>query len=293
MLKTIRLYFKTEFKLFHLVLCLLTAGCSTLVTKELSPEFAKWASFKSPTANEPQVYGSYQMGCLAGAIALPLEGQGYTVVRRSRERYYGHPTMINYLTNLGKSLQQKKYPTMIIEDISYPRGGPFLTGHNSHQIGLDVDISLKSVRTLPTPEESENWVSPSYVEGRKNLLPNWGAEQIQLTELAANAPEVNRIFVAPAIKKYFCEKNPKAPWLYKLRSWWGHDDHLHVRLNCPEGNASCVSQAALDSTNNGCGVELEWWYSAEADADWEKIQKSYGSFKEFPKLPTECDSLKN
>lgn len=283
---------KKSLKYFYLILGFLFVGCTSLFTKEISPEFSNWASLKLPSLGEPKIYGSYQMGCLAGAKALPLKGEGYFVVRQSRERYYGHTTMINYLTDLGKKLHQKKYPNMIIEDISYPRGGPFLHGHNSHQIGLDVDISLKSVQKMPTSEESESWVSPTYVEGRKNLLPNWGPEQINLTELAAQPPEVNRIFVAPAIKKYFCEKNPTAPWLYKLRSWWGHDDHLHVRLNCPADNPNCKPQAALDSTHNGCGVELEWWYSAEADSDWIKIEKSYGGFKEFPKLPAECDVVK-
>lgn len=228
---------------------------------------------------------------MAGAKELPLEGPGYVVVRRSRERYYGHPVMIDYLTELGKILRQKKYPTMIIEDISYPRGGPFLHGHNSHQIGLDVDISLRSVSALPTLTESENWVSPSYVQDRKTLLPNWGTDQIRLTELAASAPEVNRIFVAPAIKKYFCETQPNVPWLYKLRSWWGHDDHLHVRLNCPADSPECKPQAPLDPQNSSCGVELDWWYSAEADAE-SKMAEEQITTRAFPELPALCESVK-
>jgi penicillin-insensitive murein endopeptidase len=99
-----------NFKISHLALCLLFVGCASLITKELSPEFAKWASLKTPSTSEPKIYGSYQMGCLAGAKALPLDGQGYTVVRRSRERYYGHPTLVNYLTELGKKLKQKNTP---------------------------------------------------------------------------------------------------------------------------------------------------------------------------------------
>jgi penicillin-insensitive murein endopeptidase len=267
-------------------------GCSSFMVREASPEFAKWAGLKTPTQGPAKIYGSYQMGCIAGAKELPLEGPGYFVVHRNRARYYGHPVIINYITELGQKIHRNKYPMMIVEDISYPRGGPFLHGHNSHQIGLDVDISLKSVRTPPTVEESENWVSPSYVEDRKILLPNWGPEQIQLTVLAAEAPEVNRIFIAPAIKKYFCEKYANADWQYKLRSWWGHDDHLHIRLNCPADSPDCKPQAALDPKNNGCGVELDWWYSAEADADWKKMISARGSIKEFPKLPMECEAVK-
>lgn len=287
MLQPTRSYLEVMFRFFLLIASLIFFGCSSLTP---SPEFAKWSSIKSPAIGEPLIYGTYQKGCLAGAKQLPLKGVGYVVVRSSRERYYGHPVMIDYLTELGKHLRQKKYPTMIIEDISYPRGGPFLHGHASHQIGLDVDISLRSVSALPTLTESENWVSPSYVQDRKNLLPNWGIEQIRLTELAASAPEVNRIFVAPAIKKYFCETQPNVPWLYKLRSWWGHDDHLHVRLNCPTDSPDCIAQASLDPENSNCGAELDWWYSAEADAEAEKIEQQT-STTEFPDLPAQCESV--
>lgn len=290
------MYNKLKFKeLFIFFSILVFLGCSTFAARQLSPEFAKWAAIKLPSTGESKIYGTYQAGCIGGAKQLALQGEGYYVVKKYRERFYGHPTMIKYLTELGKKLSLKKYPSMIVEDISYPRGGPFLTGHNSHQIGLDVDISLKSVTKAPTEIESENWVSPSYVENRKTLLPNWGPRQIQLTELAASAPEVNRIFVAPAIKKYFCNTTPNAEWLYKLRSWWGHDDHLHVRLNCPADSADCKAQTPLDTTKNGCGEELEWWYSAEADADWEKLQKSYSSKepREFPLLPAQCNVVKD
>ena len=271
--------------------CALALGCTSLTQREPSIEFARWAAIKKPLQGQPLIYGTYQKGCIAGAIPLPAQGPGYYVVQQSHNRYFGHPTMISYLTDLGKEIKQNKYPSMIIEDISYRRGGPFLNGHNSHQIGLDVDISLTPVHAPLTPIESETWTSISYVEDRKNLLPEWGPEQIHLTEIAVNAPEVNRIFVAPAIKKYFCENNKEAPWLYKLRSWWGHDDHLHVRLNCPPDSPDCVSQTALDPKNNGCGVELDWWYSAEADAEAKK-QDEEPSFREFPELPAQCESIK-
>ena len=281
------------FKLSHLALFMVLpifCGCSSFTTREPSPEFAKWAAITSPLAGEPRIYGTYQKGCISGAKALPLEGPGYVVVKKSRNRYYGHPVMVNYLTELGKKIRQKKYPSMLVEDISYPRGGPFLTGHTSHQVGLDADISLTSVPALPTAEQRESMPSPSYAKDRKILLPSWGTEQSQLTMLAANAPEVNRIFVAPAIKKYFCETHPKAEWLYKLRSWWGHDDHLHVRLNCPDDSPDCASQTPLDPKNNGCGVELDWWYSAEADAEAIKVEQE--TTREFPVLPAQCENIK-
>jgi penicillin-insensitive murein endopeptidase len=270
------------------------AACATgpVPAPEPSPEFAKWAAVPSPAAGEAHIYGTYQAGCIAGAATLPLSGKGYFVVHRSRARFYGHPTMISYLKELGKKVRKKRYPTMIIEDISYPRGGPFLHGHNSHQIGLDADISLTSASKLPTPEESEHWGPPSFVKDRKVLLSTWGPEQVHLIQLAADAPEVNRIFVAPAIKKYFCDNFKTKPWLYKLRSWWGHDDHIHVRLNCPAGSVDCKSQPALDpGSTAACDSELAWWYSAEADAEAKK-QEDDSAPREFPVLPAACEAVR-
>ncbi|MGZ3690731.1 MAG: penicillin-insensitive murein endopeptidase [Pseudobdellovibrio sp.] len=269
---------------------LISFGCSS-APKQASPEFAKWAAIKSPTSGETHIYGTYQAGCISGAKKLPISGKGYQVVRTSRERFYGHQNLVNYLTELGKKIQQNKYPTMMIGDMSYPRGGPFYNGHASHQIGLDVDISFNSSHQKKfTNEEIENWPSPSFVQDRKILLATWGKEQTQLVELAADFPEVNRIFVSPAIKKYFCETHKDAPWLYKLRSWWGHDDHIHVRLSCPADSPDCKSQTALDPKNNSCGTELDWWFSAEADTQ-ATAQEAPG-VREFPVLPPQCETVK-
>ncbi len=296
MIKPTNSYLNIMCHFLLLIICFVFFGCSSLKAKEASPEFAKWSAVKTPSMSEPHIYGTYQVGCIAGAKQLPLEGPGYFVVHRLRARYFGHPTMISYLSQLGQQIKQNKYPTMIIGDISFPRGGPFLSGHASHQVGLDVDISLRSVTTLPTPEESESWTSTSYVKDRKILLPNWGKEQVQLTVLSASSPEVNRIFVAPAIKKYFCVNNPNATWLYKLRAWWGHDDHLHVRLNCPDNSPDCKPQAALDPQNNGCGTDLEWWFSAEADAEAKKAEEAGKDPnrppRPFPDLPGQCEAVR-
>lgn len=269
-------------------------SCGSLKKRELSPEFAKWAAIKAPSAGEPLIYGTYQAGCIAGAKTLPLSGPGFYVIHRARERYYGHPTMIDYLLQLGSKIHKKKYPTMMIGDISLPRGGPFLSGHASHQVGLDVDINLTSAIELPA--DSEAWLSPSYVNDRKVLLPEWGIQQVQLVELAADSEVVNRIFVAPAIKKYFCENFNGKPWLHKLRSWWGHDDHIHVRLSCPADGTECKAQAPLDPTNDGCGTDLAWWYSAEADSIAKQMESVETSVepepKIFPILPQQCEALK-
>lgn len=273
------------------VAALFFSACALATLSKPPEEFLQWSQAKTPSTGETRIFGTYQAGCLAGAAELPLKGKNFEVVRTWKRRFFGHPALINYLTNLGLQLDAQKQKTMLIEDLGYPRGGPFFNGHNSHQVGLDVDISLMLVSKSLSQKESDSWESPSYVTDRKFLKPNWKQDQIVLTQMAASFSEVNRIFVAPAIKKYFCDTTPSAPWLYKLRAWWGHDDHLHVRLTCPAGENYCKDQTPLNSNDNGCGEELAWWFSAEADKEWEEMQNEPSSPRPYPNMPSQCLSL--
>jgi penicillin-insensitive murein DD-endopeptidase len=75
---------------------------------------------------------------------------------------------------------------------------------------------------------------------------------------------VARIFVNPAIKRALCrEAGPDRAWLAKIRPWWGHNYHFHVRLSCPRGESECRDQA-LPPPGDGCGKELDWWFTEEA-----------------------------
>ncbi len=87
--------------------------------------------------------GFYAKGCIAGAKALPINGETWQVMRLSRNRNWGHPQLIALLERLSKkSTKVAGWNGLLVGDISQPRGGPMLTGHASHQVGLDADIWL-------------------------------------------------------------------------------------------------------------------------------------------------------
>src|SRR5262249_17904977 len=48
-------------------------------------------------------------------------------------------------------------------------------------------------------------------------------------------------------------------WLSKVRPWWNHYYHFHVRVKCPPGASDCEAQKPL-SGDDGCGQELTNWY---------------------------------
>src|SRR5262249_42872255 len=90
-------------------------------------------------AMKTQTIGFYSKGCLAGAKALPINGKTWQVMRLSRNRNWGHPTLVDFLERLSAKGAKVGWPGLLVGDMSQPRGGPMLTGHASHQIGLQPD----------------------------------------------------------------------------------------------------------------------------------------------------------
>lgn len=99
----------------------------------------------------------------------------------------------------------------------------------------------------------------------KNIDPTaWTPQHRLLLEAVAREPLVERVFVNPAIKRELCrESGSERAWMTKIRPWWGHNYHFHVRLSCPSGNSQCRWQAP-PPPGDGCGKELDWWFTEEA-----------------------------
>jgi penicillin-insensitive murein endopeptidase len=255
-----------------------------------------WAKISEPNPVEGigQSIGTYTSGCVSGATVLPLNGTGYQVMRLSRKRYYGHSNLIRFIQTLGETAVSEKLGTLLIGDLGQPRGGPTLSGHRSHQNGLDVDIwfllSEQAAKRVLTESERENWGASSMVNLRTDTIDNqWSSAHERVLEIAARQPEVERIFVNPVIKQELCHhKTAKSSeWLYKIRPWWKHDDHLHVRLKCPDNNSHCEKQEPL-STDDGCEADLAWWFTEEAKHPKPNTRKSTP-----PPLPALCEKILN
>ena len=215
----------------------------------------------SPLPGPPQSIGSYADGCLAGAIALPVTGSSWQVMRVSRNRYWGHPSLVAFIERLvGR--EESWWNGLLIGDMSQARGGPMFIGHSSHQIGLDVDIWFNPMPDHElSPEELEfNMALNMVAKDRPVVDPKvWTYERTALVRAAAQDPVVTRIFVNPAIKKAMCrEAWSDRSWLSKVRPWWGHDQHFHVRIVCPSDRPQCKPQPPAGS-GDGCGHELDPW----------------------------------
>src|SRR5512132_2887025 len=55
----------------------------------------------APANLQTRTIGFYSKGCLAGAVALPINGATWQVMRLSRNRNWGHPNLIAFLERLA------------------------------------------------------------------------------------------------------------------------------------------------------------------------------------------------
>src|ERR1700675_3531446 len=218
-----------------------------------------------PAAMPTRVIGSYVKGCLAGAEQMPLNGDTWQVMRLSRNRNWGYPDMIALLKRLSVMAHKDAgWPGILVGDIGQPRGGPALSGHTSHQIGLDADIWLTPMpdRRLSREEREEMSAVMMVRDDRLDIDPTvWTPGHLTLIRAAAQEPTVQRIFVNAAIKKALCrEAKGDRSWLSKIRPMYGHDYHFHIRIKCPPGSTQCESQPE-PTDGEGCGTgDLAYWF---------------------------------
>ncbi len=242
----------------------LTALPITLDAAE-TPAKTLFGNKKLPAAMAAHSYGFYSKGCFSGGVAIATDGPTWQAMRLSRNRRWGHPAMIRLIEKLSREAQADGWPGLLLGDISQPRGGPMLTGHASHQIGLDADIWL-----TPMPNhkmsyaERENMSAVSMIKKGGLTVDDrlWTPAHAALIRRAAMYPEVERIFVHPGIKKKLCDtaKGDRS-WLRKVRPFWGHDYHFHVRIGCQPGSQGCKEQEKVPA-GDGCD-KLDWWFTEE------------------------------
>ena len=231
------------------------------------PASQLFGAIHAPTSGAPISIGSYARGCLAGAVQLPTDGDHWQAMRLSRDRRWGTPELVGYIEALGQSAAQDGWPGLLIGDMGLARGGPMPTGHASHQIGLDADIWLKPMpgHTLSAKERESISATSMLKPGTGNTRdvdPKKFSEAVRmLIYRAATLPGVARIFVAPGIKKAMCAITWRdRTFLNKLRPWYGHDDHMHIRLQCPPGASQCLAQDPAPP-GDGCGADLDYWFT--------------------------------
>src|SRR5882672_7413280 len=69
-----------------------------------TPAKELFARKPKPANLEARSIGFYAHGCLAGGVALPINGKAWQVMRLSRNRNWGHPELIAFLERLAEKV---------------------------------------------------------------------------------------------------------------------------------------------------------------------------------------------
>ncbi len=258
--------------------------------KKLIPAAALLVLISAAQAQDSsfEVFGTYSMGCMAKSMELPRQSPLYQVQLYGADRNFGHPSLIDFILKLANKGRDAGLPPLLIGDLSRPNGGPYRgSSHSSHQLGLDVDIAFdfasprKSVQELRKPKNV-------YIVNDDGPTQAFDGRRAQLIKLAAEDDRVERIFVHPRIKEHMCKlfDGQDRSWLSKVRPWFGHRAHLHVRLKCPADSPYCEHQQPVPQ-GDGCGYELQSWF-LPPDPKAKPTQKAR---REKPKMPAQCKSI--
>ena len=290
-----------------LIILVLIFGCSAQITSAQIEARYLLGQKSEASKQAPRAYGSYAKGCLAGGEELEINGPTWQVMRLSRGRNWGHPNMIAYLKRISEKVaKETSWNGLYIGDISQPRGGPMISGHASHQLGLDADIWMLPAKKLNLSRlKREKLSSISIRSNDKKLInSNWTNDHMKIIKIAASDQNVDRIFVTAPAKNYMCENaSGDKKWLQKIRPFWGHNFHFHVRLKCPIGSKVCKIQKptvnSLSKGGNGCDKTLIWWITdalkpakVNPDTAKKKARKHPRHFT-MAELPQQCTDVLN
>jgi penicillin-insensitive murein endopeptidase len=117
--------------------------------------------------------------------------------------------------------------------------------------------------TLSKKEREDISASNLVAADGKEVNPKtWTPQDIAFIKTAAEQPEVERVLVNAAIKKELCRVEDKAHdgWMSKVRPWYGHADHIHVRLKCPADSPNCRAQAPVPAEAGCEKKDFAYWF---------------------------------
>lgn len=266
----------------------------------LVPAKSLFGAAKTPAPLQARAIGSYSRGCLSGAVSLPVDGPAWQAMRLSRNRNWGHPELVSLVERLATEAQKNDgWPGLLVGDLSQPRGGPMLTGHASHQVGLDADVWLTPMPNRKLTKREREDISATSMLDKTDLAVDpkiFTDTHVKLIKRAASYPQVERVLVHPAIKKALCQAaGTDRAWLGKVRPIGGHYYHFHIRIGCPAGSEAYCKPQKATTGEDGCTKEVDEWL-ARLSAPPKPLPPGYKPKPPPPpvtmaELPPECRSV--
>lgn len=220
-------------------------------------------SLSAHAFSDPQ--GTYNGGKLDDAECLQESGEGYMQLYRDVDRIWGTSEMVSMIVAVGRDMNAR-YPgrdRLQVEDIAAKNGGK-LSEHGSHQNGLDVDIEFYKMNGQEHVSRGQGLgnreYAPSMVNPDGTVSDNFDVERNwEVMKSIFRNGKVAKVFIDTKLKAALCqyarekgELSSHANVLRNLKYEPNHQDHFHVRLQCPAGKRECHGQLPLSSGPTGC-----------------------------------------
>src|SRR5262249_5669950 len=122
---------------------------------------------------------------------------------------WGNPRAVLFIVRFASNATKVGWNGLLVGDMSQPRGGPMISGHTSHQVGLDADIWFTPMPNHVQSREEREFASATDIVATDLLDVDpeiWTHTYTELIRVAAEDPWVTRIFVNAAINKALCRE---------------------------------------------------------------------------------------
>jgi penicillin-insensitive murein endopeptidase len=246
----------------------------------------KVAAVRKGSARGAQSIGAPNAGHLAGGMLLK---GSRTLKQKEGAHSWGLPELVRLLQRASAKVAKKhKSSVMLVGDLSGRTGG-FLERHGSHQSGRDADVGLYVMNSKGKPVNVRHFVAfDSSGKGRE--LPwanfdearNWDLVEALLQDDKAN---VRYLFIANPLRAKLLAQAAKKHASKELVARAAaammsppeadvHDDHVHVRIGCPEAMRDVCIEEAMVHVAVGDGGSAKSAHVVDSDAIDDKTEKT-------------------
>jgi penicillin-insensitive murein endopeptidase len=209
--------------------------------------------------------GLPHQGVLTGAVALPLRGPGFRVLRSKSPIRWGNPRLVSAIQSAARTVAEESPGALLVVGDLSARSGGAQSGHRSHRTGRDADLLLYALTPDGRPVPSPGFLrfgpdglaeTDDHTFVRLDVPRTW-----LLVKALVESPEasVQWLFLARWLEALVIEharargEDPELVWhaetvLLQPRDSLPHDDHLHLRIACTpeEAVAGCEGGPTWD-----------------------------------------------
>jgi penicillin-insensitive murein endopeptidase len=214
------------------------------------------ARAKGSSKKGAQSIGAPNHGKLAGAVRL----RGSKFLRQKEGGHsWGLPQLVHLLTNTAGVVARKHHGSqMFVGDLSGKTGG-HLDRHNSHQSGRDADVGFYVMNSKGKPMSVKRFIAFDDAGNARDVpgarfddARNWTMIEAMLKSEKAHvrylfiANSLKARLLAHATKKHVSKEliERAAAAMMSPADADLHDDHVHVRIACPESMRDvCVEES--------------------------------------------------